>query len=85
MVAPPGLASTVSHPGMLLVIVCVCREQKGAVVDAQAASGVTALWLAAGEGRLDIVQLLIAEVRQAGRETGRGVRRPVTRLSWKRA
>jgi uncharacterized protein len=39
---------------------------KGAEVDAQAASGVTALWLAAGEGRDAIVQLLIGKVRRAG-------------------
>lgn len=36
--------------------------KKGAVVDSPAASGVTALWLAAGEGRHDIVQMLIDQV-----------------------
>ena len=37
---------------------------QGATVDAPAASGVTALWLAAGEGRTDIVQLLADQVRK---------------------
>ena len=36
--------------------------KKGSVVDSPAASGVTALWLAAGEGRHDIVQMLIDQV-----------------------
>jgi len=41
--------------------------KKGAVVDSPAASGVTALWLAAGEGRHDIVQMLIDQVSEGCR------------------
>ena len=51
---------------------CLSREQKKADVNAQAASQVTALWLAAGEGRHDIVQVLIAEVRRRPGEVWRG-------------
>lgn len=42
------------------------QPTQGATVDAPAASGVTALWLAAGEGRTDIVQLLADQVRKMG-------------------
>lgn len=47
---------------MFVYLAVMWGEQKKAEVDGKAASGVTALWLAAGEGRDEIVKILINEV-----------------------
>jgi ankyrin repeat protein len=42
-----------------MVIVNCLHLQSGADIDAKTSSGVTALWLAAGEGREDVVRYYI--------------------------
>lgn len=49
------------------------RPQAGAEVDAQAKSGVTALWLAAGEGRTDVLGELLKNGASASNSRSDGI------------
>lgn len=49
------------------------RPQAGAEVDAQAKSGVTALWLAAGEGRKDVLEELLKNGASASNSRSDGI------------
>lgn len=68
---PPPLPCPPVFPH--LVFVDLHHRQAGAEVDAEAKSGVTALWLASGEGRTDVLKQLLESGASANNSRSDGI------------